>query len=975
MQHAVRDRANCLCWLSCALWVGVAMGLCAPTASAQPAAGDPFATAPNRQGVKLSSIPRSQSIRQTAANNTDSAESPFTLNEPLVEVKIEGNTTIPNSEIARHIKTRPGRPVTAKQIKDDVDDLVRTRWFANVEPSIRRTDDGNVLVFRVLERPIVTKVEFKGNKKIKTKVFQAMTQLKPGSPYDVSANRECARRIEEHYHEKGYNFATVELERGDVRNDPDRVVIFLISEGPKVSVSAVRFEGNENFSDGILKLKTRTKTRILWLFGGKYDPTTIADDMEGVRQYYYSLGYFDVQVKPRQEFSQDKSKIELHYEISEGKRYRIRNIDVAGNQVLSEDEIRGMTKVLVGQEYNARHIAKDVEAIKTKYGEQGRLHARVDAVPVWTDDNDAAVVDIVYKIDEDKVYRIRNFDVHIAGDHPHTKTNLIRNLSPIQPGDLADPKKIYLLKRRLEGSQYFDTGASGPRIDTSIVKNDNWIQQPDLSVARGQNFGSAPPTASASPLGTGHSLLTGTSFSPAEPPRTQTPSPKQGSPTPGASEPQSVARPYFVEMQAQPELDESTTEADSAKLAPLTPVFRAQSKDPLKPPADFGFDNSPQGDPFGKAIRNPDPNDWERMPRIPPPEFIDIDTYVSEARTGRLMFGVGVNSDAGVVGNIVLSEQNFDILRPPTSWADVWNGTAWRGGGQRFRVEAMPGSSVSRYLVDWSDPYFMDTNYNLGVSGFYFQRFYTNWTEERLGGRIRVGRQFTQRWSGALALRLEDVNVSHPNPLPPPPDLTKVLGDTYLSTLRASVMHDSRDAAFLPSEGHYLELSVEQAFNQFNYTRLEAEGRQYFTTYRRADGGGRHTLTFRGQTSWTGADTPIYERFYAGGFQTFRGFAFRGVSPVESNVRVGGNWMLLGGAEYMLPVTANEMIKTVAFTDFGTVTDKVSFDNFRLSVGAGLRVTVPAMGPVPIALDFAYPIMHESFDKRQVFSFYVGINR
>ena len=967
MQHAVCDRANRFWSRSCALLAGVAMGLCAQSVSAQPAAGDPFAAAPNRQGVKLPSVPRSQSIRQTAANTSDSAETPFTLNEPLVEVKIEGNTTIPNSEIARHVKTRPGRPVTAKQIKDDVDALVRTRWFANVEPSIRRTDDGNVLVFRVLERPIVTKVEYKGNKKLKTKVFESMTQLKPGSPYDVSANRECARRIEEHYHEKGFAFATVELERGDVRNDPDRVVVFLINEGPKVSVSAVRFEGNDNFSDSLLKLKTRTKTRVLWLFGGKYDPTTIADDMEGVRQYYYSLGYFDVQVKPRQEYSQDKSKIELHYEIAEGKRYRVRNIDVAGNKVLSEEAIRGMTKVSEGQEYNARHIAKDVDAIKARYGEQGRLHARVDAVPVWTDDNDAAVVDIVYKIDEDKVYRIRNFDVHIAGDHPHTKTNLIRNLSPIQPGDLADPKKIHLLKRRLEGSQYFDTGPSGPRIETSIVKNGGWIQQPDMSVARGQNFGTAPSDTAVSPIGAGHSLLTGTAFSPAEPASTKKVPPKSN-----ASEPQSVARPYFVEMQAEPEPDQPASESDSAKLAPLTPVFRAQSKDPLKPPADFGFDNSPQGDPFGNAIRNPDPGDWERMP---PPEFIDIDTYVNEARTGRLMFGVGVNSDAGVVGNIVLSEQNFDILRPPTSWADVWNGTAWRGGGQRFRMEAMPGSSVSRYLVDWSDPYFMDSNYNLGVSGFYFQRFYTNWTEERLGGRIRVGRQFTQRWSGALALRLEDVNISNPRPLPVPPGLASAVGGNFLSTLRASVMHDTRDAAFLPSEGHYLEMSVEQAFNQFNYTRLEAEGRQYFTTYRRADGGGRHTLTLRGQANWTGDDTPIFERFYAGGFQTFRGFAFRGVSPVQGNVRVGGNWMVLGGAEYMLPVTANEMIKTVAFTDFGTVTDKVSFDNFRLSVGAGLRVTVPAMGPVPIALDFAYPIMQEAFDKKQVFSFYVGINR
>ena len=238
MQHVVRDKACAIWSLACALFLGVTMGPCPDVLLAQPAARDPFLDLPSsRQASRPPASPQSKSIRQISANNSgidaiansEAPDTPFTLDEPLAKVTVEGNTTIPSPEIARHINTRPGRPVTAKQIKDDVDALVRTRWFANVEPSIRRTDNGNLLVFRVLERPIVTRVEYKGNKKIKTKVFQSMTQLKPGSPYDVSANRECARRIEEHYHEKGFTFATVELERGDVRTDPDREVVFLIN--------------------------------------------------------------------------------------------------------------------------------------------------------------------------------------------------------------------------------------------------------------------------------------------------------------------------------------------------------------------------------------------------------------------------------------------------------------------------------------------------------------------------------------------------------------------------------------------------------------------------------------------------------------------------------------------------------------------------------------------------------------------------
>ncbi|MDZ4689564.1 MAG: BamA/TamA family outer membrane protein, partial [Planctomycetaceae bacterium] len=121
--------------------------------------------------------------------------------------------------------------------------------------------------------------------------------------------------------------------------------------------------------------------------------------------------------------------------------------------------------------------------------------------------------------------------------------------------------------------------------------------------------------------------------------------------------------------------------------------------------------------------------------------------------------------------------------------------------------------------------------------------------------------------------------------------------------------------------------------------------------------------------------TPIFEDFYAGGFQSSRGFAVRGVTPVENGVEVGGQFQLLGSVEYQVPVMANEMVKAVVFSDFGTVDSDVTLDKFRLSVGAGLRVTVPGMGPVPIALDWAVPIMKEDIDREQLFSFYIGINR
>ena len=69
------------------------------------------------------------------------------------------------------------------------------------------------------------------------------------------------------------------------------------------------------------------------------------------------------------------------------------------------------------------------------------------------------------------------------------------------------------------------------------------------------------------------------------------------------------------------------------------------------------------------------------------------------------MLGAGINSDLGLTGQIIIDERNFDWQRVPTSIDDVLNGKAFRGAGQGFRVEAMPGREVQRYMVQFTEPY------------------------------------------------------------------------------------------------------------------------------------------------------------------------------------------------------------------------------------------------------------------------------
>jgi outer membrane protein insertion porin family len=361
-----------------------------------------------------------------------------------------------------------------------------------------------------------------------------------------------------------------------------------------------------------------------------------------------------------------------------------------------------------------------------------------------------------------------------------------------------------------------------------------------------------------------------------------------------------------------------------------------------------------------------------------PTRNVDIAATVQEAQTGRLMLGIGVNSSSGLTGTATIEEQNFDWRRIPTSLEDIRSGNAFRGAGQQFRIQAMPGTQVSQYSATFREPYLFDSLFSLSLNAQFYNRFYANWTEQRAGGSVGVGRQLTPDLQAMFRLRGENVVIYNPT-YPTPQELSQVVGSNDLFTFKFDLIHDTRDSSFLASQGHYLDLSYEQAFGQFTYPRFMIDARQHFLLHQRADRSGRHTLTLMTQLGFSGSNTPIFENFFAGGYQTLRGFYFRGASPIDptTQVVVGGDFMWVNTIEYMFPITPDDMFRGVVFCDYGTVEQQVALysNSFRVSPGAGLRLTIPAMGPAPIALDFAAPVMFMHGDQIQTFSFFVGTQR
>jgi outer membrane protein assembly complex protein YaeT len=369
-----------------------------------------------------------------------------------------------------------------------------------------------------------------------------------------------------------------------------------------------------------------------------------------------------------------------------------------------------------------------------------------------------------------------------------------------------------------------------------------------------------------------------------------------------------------------------------------------------------------------------DPPSIEVLPTDLDSATKDVRVRVRETRTGSFMFGGSYNTDAGVTGNITLNERNFDILRWPTSLDDIRNGHAFRGGGQELRLEAAPGTAFQRYSATWREPYLLDTPFGLTVSAYYFQRAFAEYDEDRYGGRFTIDRRLDPIWRASLGMRVEGVNIDNV-PFFAPPDIGKDAGSHFLIGFRPGLTRDTRDSYVYPTTGSVLDLGFEQVLGSYTFPVGVVEYSKFFSTkyLAREDGSGRHVLGIRTQLSFAGDNTPAFERFYGGGIRSFRGFTFRGMGPFENGLAVGGQFAWLNTVEYQIPIFASDKFHWAFFVDHGTVERRFSIRDYRVAVGTGLRMNLPMLGPLPLAIDLAFPLNKGPFDRGQTVSISVGV--
>src|SRR3984957_1220053 len=381
-------------------------------------------------------------------------------------IQVEGNRRVEIETIRSYFKPGPGGRLDQAQIDDGLKALIETGLFQDV----RISQTGGHLLVTVVENPVIGRVAFEGNKKVKDEQLSAEIQSKPRGTLLRPMVQSDAQRIAEIYRRSG---------RYDVRVNPEIIeqpnnrvdLIFTITEGSKTGVKSIEFVGNSFCSSYRLKDVIKTgESNLLSSLGGAdvYDPDRVEADRDLIRRFYLKHGFADVQVVAAlTEYDPDRKGFLVTFKIEEGQQYRVAAVNFESSiATLDVQSLRSFSRVSVGSLYNAEALEKSVEEMQIEASRRGYAFAIVR--PRGDRNFESHTVSITYAVDEGPRTYIER--INIRGN-TRTRDYVLRREFDIAEGDAYNRALVDRAERRLKNLDYFksvkittEPGSSSDRV-------------------------------------------------------------------------------------------------------------------------------------------------------------------------------------------------------------------------------------------------------------------------------------------------------------------------------------------------------------------------------------------------------------------------------------------------------------------------------------------------------------------------------
>ncbi len=388
--------------------------------------------------------------------------------QTITDIRVEGTQRIDPETVRSYLLVKPGDTLDAEGLDRALKALFATGLFADV--ALKR--EGSVLVAEVVENPIINRIQFEGNRRVKDEILNQEVQLRSRQVYTRTKVQNDVKRILDLYRRSGRFAASVEPKV--IQLPQNRVdLVFEIAEGDVTGVNKIAFVGNQRFSEGRLRDVINTKESRWYRFlssADTYDPDRVSFDRELLRKFYLGQGYADFRVVSGvAELTPDRESFFVTFTVDEGERYRFGAVDLVSRlRDLKPETLKGVLSTVAGDWYDADKVDESIQRLTDQLGSLG--YAFVDVRPRIARDRDQRTIAVTYEIQEGpRVYVDR---INIVGN-VRTLDRVIRREVKLAEGDAFNTAKLRRSRQRIRNLGFFEkvdvTNVPGDTPDRTVV--------------------------------------------------------------------------------------------------------------------------------------------------------------------------------------------------------------------------------------------------------------------------------------------------------------------------------------------------------------------------------------------------------------------------------------------------------------------------------------------------------------------------
>lgn len=767
---------------------------------------------------------------------------------------------------------------------------IRSLYASGLFDDIKATQAGNTLVFQVVERPVISKIELKGNKLIPKEALEEGLKkmgLAEGEVLKKSALQTVETELEQQYMQQGRYDADITVKTTPKPNNRVDLLIEFV-EGKAAKVFDINIIGNTVFKEDEIKqafaIKESSWNSIISR-NDRYAREKMAASLEALRAMYLNRGYINFNINNSSlNLSEDKKNVFIEVSVDEGEQFKFGETKFLGDALYSADELKVLQLYKDGEIYSQEKVNAVKQLLLRKYGNAGYYFAEVNVVPEIN--KDTKLVDLNYYINPGQQVTVRR--INFTGNNKTADEVLRREMRQMESA-LASNEKIDLSKVRLERTGFFKS------VDIKPARIPGSPDQIDLNVAVEEQH------SGTSTLAVGFSQSGGVTFQA------------------GLSQTNFLGTGNSVSV----DLSRSETQ-DYYNLSVTDPYFTING-------VRRGY------------------NLYYRKTKLD--DDYNVNNYVTDSFGGGINFGYPIDENQSI--SFGLNIDQTDVTTGPyvsTYVADYLE----RNGGKETKTNTYCAES----LVPIEDE-------NGNVIGF-----------EPCSDPISYGQEFK--------------------------------GDFLTYNLNLGWSYNTLNRPIFPTTGtsHRVNAEIALPGSDVEYQKLTYDAQAYFPLGKNFIARGYGKLGY-------GNDLPFYKNFYAGGFGSVRGYENSTLGPKYPGVyfsdtgqidrspeEVGGNALVQFGAELALPVPFKgdwaRQVRPVIFAEGAQVFDtqcdvsnenifvngssvngrkycKDNFgfelDNMRYSVGAGFT-WITMIGP--LSLSYAYPLNDKKGDDTKSVQFEIG---